>query len=146
MHWCVAFTCSSSGSNLPRVCRMCTPLMWLLLFVFVAGYKSFSWMRGHAHSGPDQPGDRSASEFVMNSPSHQRGKVDQITEMSVRQVQVKPVSVDRAPGPNLTNVFLGKLIARTFLLISPSKQEKKANHLGCVAPVCRPAVQLLNRL
>lgn len=103
--------------------------MYLFFFVFVAGYKRFFPEWGGTHSRPEQPANRSVSGSPRAHPTTNGGKW--ITfEKWVTGVQ----------SVNLTNVFLEKLIACTFLPISPSKpkKKKKANHLGCVVPVRTP--------
>lgn len=100
-------------------------------------------MRGHAHSGPDQPGNRSVPASSRNSANHQTGEngsdyrnewqVDSLGRSQRRQSDWAELDARLSQKINCLHIS-------AYLALQTKKKEKReANHLGCVAPVCTPA-------
>lgn len=127
MHRHAAFACSWSGSNFHRVCRMCTASIYLLLLcnrkwkLFTEWEATLQRLRGNR----SVPGP-SWTHMTTNG-----GKWVRLHKRATGRCRLTLVCSQRWQNDrdepayrNPMSVFLGKLIAQTFLLISPSKPKK----------------------
>lgn len=149
MHRHAAFACIWSGSNFHRVCRMRTASIYLLLLCD-RKWKLFTECEATLQRLRD---NRSVPGSSWTHRTTNGGKWVRLHKRAPERCRLTLVCSQRWQSDrdepayrNPMSVFLGKLIAQTFLLISPSKPKKKLIAFAVRRKSADLPVQLLNRL